>query len=59
MSGDGDFCCLAKYLEENNKLFKIGIPNYYKYSCLLKRFSEYFFYINNLRDKLGYKKERH
>ncbi|MBI5152651.1 NYN domain-containing protein [Candidatus Peregrinibacteria bacterium] len=59
ISGDGDFYCLIKYLLENNKLLKVGIPNKYKCSALLRKFAEYFFYMNNLRDKLEYKKERH
>ena len=36
ISGDGDFYCLVKYLEKNNKLKRLIIPNCKKYSSLLK-----------------------
>ncbi len=36
VSGDGDFYCLVEYLEQNNKLGKLIIPNAYKYSSLLR-----------------------
>ncbi|MDR3125473.1 MAG: NYN domain-containing protein [Candidatus Nomurabacteria bacterium] len=38
VSGDGDFHCLAEYLEEKGKLLRIFTPNR-KFSKLLKRFS--------------------
>jgi uncharacterized LabA/DUF88 family protein len=38
VSGDGDFHCLAEYLEEQGKLLRIFTPNR-KFSKLLKRFS--------------------
>lgn len=38
MVGDGDFACLMKFLEKNNKLGKI-IPPTARYSKLLKPFS--------------------
>lgn len=56
ISGDGDFYCLIEYLQKKNKLFKVGIPNKYKYSALLKRFTEYSFFINILKEILEYKK---
>ena len=59
VSGDGDFYCLVEYLEKNNKLLKIGIPNKYKYSSLFMPFAKYFFFINYFRYFLEYKKERH
>lgn len=59
VSGDGDFYCLVEYLAKNNKLLKIGIPTRHAYSSLLIKFLDYFFFISHLRDKLGYKKERH
>ena len=58
ISGDGDFHCLIEYLEKQGKLLNIIIPNPTKYSALLRRFRKYFFYINNLENKLGIKKER-
>lgn len=53
ISGDGDFHCLIEYLKEKRKLFKIGIPNRYKYSSLLREFHHYFFFISDLRHKLN------
>lgn len=64
VSGDGDYHCLIEYLENQNKLLLIGIPNSNHYSALLRRFSRYFFYIDKLKKKLAYrqkffKKERY
>lgn len=56
VSGDGDFYCLIEYLAENNKLFKILIPNPRRYSALLRKFRKYFVYINNLEKKLSQRK---
>ncbi len=60
VSGDGDFYCLAKYLLGKNKLKFIVIPNKLKYSALLKFeiFREYRRYLNDLKEKLEYKKKR-
>ncbi|MFH1218280.1 MAG: NYN domain-containing protein [Candidatus Peregrinibacteria bacterium] len=58
VSGDGDFYCLLKYLVNNKKLLKIGIPNKRKYSTLLRKFRPYFFYICDLKHKLEYKKRQ-
>lgn len=55
ISGDGDFHCLLEHLAKNNKLFKLGIPNQCKYSALLRKFSDYFFYVSKLRKELEYK----
>jgi len=59
VSGDGDFHCLIKYLKKQNKLLKIGIPNKFKYSALLRKYSKYFFFINDLVQKLEYEKKRY
>lgn len=40
VSGDGDFYCLAEYLEKKKKLEKIIVPNK-RYSSLLRRFGKY------------------
>lgn len=37
ISGDGDFHCLIEFLEEREKLYKIGVPNEKNYSLLLKK----------------------
>jgi len=58
VSGDGDFHCLIEYLEQNNKLFKVLIPNAKKYSSLLRKFRRYFVYINGLDKKLAKAKNR-
>lgn len=60
VSGDGDFYCLVKYLLENNKLKTIIIPNKLKFSALLKFkiFRNYLRYLNDLKEKLEYKKKR-
>jgi uncharacterized LabA/DUF88 family protein len=54
ISGDGDFYCLIEYLKNNNKLFKVGIPNKNSYSALLRKFADDHFYISRLRQKLEY-----
>ena len=53
ITGDGDFHCLVEYLEKNNKLEKLVIPNKYKYSSLFRRFSRLIVFLNNTREKLG------
>lgn len=59
VSGDGDFHCLAKYLFEKNKLTALIIPNRLKFSALLKFkiFRPYLRYMNDLKEKLEYKKK--
>ena len=60
VTGDGDFYCLAKYLVENRKLEVIVVPNRDKFSALLnfKICRPYLRFMNNLKDKLEYKKEK-
>lgn len=55
ISGDGDFHCLVDYLRKKNKLYKVGIPNRFNYSVLLRDFRSYHFYISGLRAKLEYR----
>jgi len=59
VTGDGDFHCLAKYLLGQQKLECVLIPNQYKFSALLKLgiFRPYLRFLNNLQDKLAYKKK--
>lgn len=52
VAGDGDYHCLIEYLEKKGKLQNIIIPNRYSYSSLLRRFRNYFEYVNDLRNKL-------
>ncbi|HSX44588.1 MAG TPA: NYN domain-containing protein [Candidatus Saccharimonadales bacterium] len=57
VSGDGDFYCLAEYLEEIGKLGHIMTPNW-QYSGLLKRFEKYIIRIDQLRRELSYHSSR-
>ncbi len=59
VTGDGDFYCLVKYWIENDKLERVLIPNFFKYSALLKRFGrKQLSFMNDLRSKLEHKKKR-
>jgi len=60
VTGDGDFHCLVKYLLEQEKLGAVLIPNREKYSALLKlrEFRPYLCFMNDLKQNLGYKKEK-
>ena len=59
VTGDGDFYCLVKYWLEKDKLERVLIPNYFKYSALLKRFGrKRLDFMNDLRNKLEFKKKR-
>jgi uncharacterized LabA/DUF88 family protein len=59
VSGDGDFACLVKYLNEQNKLKCLIVPNRLKYSALLKKPAEKrLASLDVLKKKLEYKKKR-
>lgn len=58
VSGDGDYHCLIEYLEQQNKLYRVLIPNRYSYSRLLKGFIRYFNYVSDLRGKLEFKNKK-
>ena len=49
---DGDFYCLIEYLESKQKLERLVIPNKYKYSSLLRRFSCWITFLTHAREKL-------
>ena len=51
VSGDGDFYCLAEYLESKNKLGKIIAPNKH-YSSLLRKFSRYIVNVAQFKNKV-------
>ena len=56
VTGDGDFYCLVDYLNRQEKLLRLLVPNVYKYSKLLKPFApNKLDFMNNLRKKLEYK----
>lgn len=52
LSGDGDFYSLYKYLIKHQKLLHIGIPNRREYSWLLRKFRDFFIFLQNLENKL-------
>lgn len=60
VTGDGDFHCLVRYLLEENKLKCVLIPDRLKYSALLKfkAFRPYLRFMDDLQNKLAYKKKR-
>lgn len=60
VTGDGDFYCLIKYLIEKNKMHTVLVPNRLKFSALLKFaiIKPFLKYMNDLRQKLEYKKEK-
>lgn len=55
VTGDGDFYCLVKYLNDNHKLNRLLVPNEKRYSMLLKPFAaNKIDFMNNLKKKLQY-----
>jgi uncharacterized LabA/DUF88 family protein len=56
VSGDGDFHCLIEYLAKQDKLLKVIVPNRNDFSSLLRKYMEHIVSMNNLRNKLEYKK---
>jgi len=56
VTGDGDFYCLINYLNKQNKLLRLLVPNVYQYSRLLKPFApNKLDFMNNLKKKLELK----
>lgn len=55
VSGDGDFYCLAEYLDENKKLLRIITPNR-RYSKLLSNYRRYITSLELLQSRLEYHK---
>ena len=53
VSGDGDFFSLAEYLDEQNKLASIMVPNW-QYSSLLKPYESKIIRLDQLRKQLSY-----
>ncbi|MCA9343187.1 NYN domain-containing protein [Candidatus Saccharibacteria bacterium] len=51
ISGDGDFYCLAEYLENKGRLKNIMTPNW-KYSSLLKPYEKYIVRLDQKRKQL-------
>lgn len=57
VSGDGDFCCLHKFLAKNQKLAKIIIPNKHSESSLLKQFQNYKLFLYREKNKLEFRQK--
>lgn len=55
VTGDGDFYCLIDYLNKQDKLLQVVIPNKDQYSSLLRKFMVKIDFMNSLRNKLEYK----
>jgi uncharacterized LabA/DUF88 family protein len=53
VSNDGDFHCLIEYLDNENKLLRLIIPNKNKYSSLLRKFSKKMLFLNTFKERLG------
>lgn len=61
VSGDGDFYCLAEYLESKKRLLHIMTPNW-KYSTLLKPYEDYVVRLDQRRKELehiDFKRKKH
>lgn len=57
VSGDGDFYCLAEYLDESDKLLRIITPNR-RYSKLLSDYRSYITSLEPLQSRLAYHKNK-
>lgn len=58
VTGDGDFYCLVDYLILQKKLETVLVPNFHKYSALLKKFSgKLIAFMNELRNLLELKEK--
>jgi uncharacterized LabA/DUF88 family protein len=55
VTGDGDFYCLVDYLQKQDKLLYLMIPDMKKYSSLFRKLRPSIVYMNSLRDKLEYR----
>ena len=55
VSGDGDFYCLVEYLQKQNKLLKLIVPDWNNYSSLLRKFISNIAFMNTLKEKLKHK----
>jgi uncharacterized LabA/DUF88 family protein len=54
VSGDGDFFALVEYLDQQQKLLKLMVPNW-QFSTLLKEFEANIVRIDKLRRQLAYR----
>jgi uncharacterized LabA/DUF88 family protein len=58
VTGDGDFFCLIEYLSNNKKLARLLIPDKFNYSSLYRKFNKDIVFMNGLRQKLEYIREK-
>lgn len=58
VSNDGDFSCLVEYLQKQNKLLRLIIPDRNNYSSLLTKFSAHIAFMNDMEKKLKYRKKK-
>jgi uncharacterized LabA/DUF88 family protein len=56
VTGDGDIYCLIDYLNENDKLLRLIIPNRNKFSSLLRKFMPKIVFLSDLKEKLSFRK---
>ena len=56
VAGDGDYHCLVEYLIKQKKLLRLIIPDRYRYSTFLTKFSPDIVFLNDLQKKLEYKR---
>ena len=56
VTGDGDFHCLIEHLNKKDKLLRLIVPNRHKFSSLLRKFAPHMAFMDNLKDRLRYKK---
>lgn len=60
ITGDGDFYCLVKYLDDKEKLAKVLAPSHTNCSSLLKKVAkDKLTYVHDLKSRLQYKKAPH
>ncbi|MEX0881755.1 MAG: NYN domain-containing protein [Candidatus Saccharimonadales bacterium] len=58
ISGDGDFYCLAEYLDKEGKLLKLMPPNVH-YSSLFKPYEKYIDHLGHYKRDLSYRDRKH
>ena len=56
VAGDGDYYCLIEQLKKDDKLKSLVIPNRYRYSSLLRAFTEDMSFVTDIRHKVEYTK---
>ena len=56
VAGDGDYYCLIEQLKKEDRLKSLVIPNRYRYSSLLRAFTEDMSFVTDIRHKVEYTK---